>query len=126
MLGDEGPDTLTALRAAMIGYYLQEGDKPLPLHRCLGTGGARVTRAALRRHHLLRAAATLPGPTSWARCKQLAEACRIFEVRRYPTWRRMDSPPGHASELDRVLWSARQFGQLACTPEAYTELLSDT
>lgn len=126
LLADESQATLAALRTAMLGYYLQEGDAPLALHRCLGTGGPCAVRATLRRTHLLRAAAMLPGPTSWKRCTQLAEACRIFEVRRWPAWHKLDSPPGHATELDRVLMAARQFGSLACTPEAYLGLLSET
>ncbi len=128
MLGDESPGTLSKLRTGMVGFYLQEGDRPLPMHRCLGTGGPRGGRAALRRHHLLRVSAMLPGPTSWKRCEQLAEACRTFETRRYPAWcsQKLDAPPDHATEIDRALWAARQFGPLPCTPENYIDLLSET
>lgn len=125
MHGDTSPEVLADMRASLLRWAEQTGDKPLGLHRCLSLGGPRNTRASLRNHHLQLAAAMLPGPSSWARCQQLAEACRTFEARRFQAWKKLDAIPDRASELDRVLWNARQFGELACTPENYIDLLSN-
>jgi hypothetical protein len=128
LAGNTSPEVLVELRAQMLRWVEQAGERSLPLHRFIGLGVPRFTRIALRNHHLLRVAAMLPGPTSWKRCEQLADACRIFENRRYPAWRaqKLDSPPDHATEIDRELWEARQFGPLACSPENYLDLLSET
>lgn len=123
--GDESPTVLAELRAGVLRWAAQTGDKPLHLERVLGLGGPRSVRAELRRMHLLRAAELLPGPKKWDRCRQLAEACRLFENRRWPAWRGQDEPPEHATDLDRVLWDARQHGELACSPENYLDLLSE-
>ena len=124
--GDESAAVLAELRAGMLRWAAQAGDKPLPLQRVLGLGGPSIVRAELKRMHLLRAAELLPGPGRWRRCQQLADACRLFEFRRWPVWCGLDSPPERASDIERVLFEARQFGPLACTPENYLTLLSDS
>jgi len=128
LAGNTSPEVLVELRAEILRWAEQTGDRSLPLHRFIGLGGPRSTRIDLRNHHLRHAAAMLPGPTSWKRCEQLADACRTFENRRYPAWRaqQLDAPPDHATEIDRTLWAARQFGPLACSPENYIDLLSET
>ena len=123
LLGDESATTLEAIRAQAMRWVMQAGeDRPIHLNRMLGLGGPRLVRAELRHHHLGQAMGLMPGPTSWRQRVQLAEAVRTFEARRWPTWRKLDAPPPHASTVDQILWAARQFGPLAATPEAYLDL----
>jgi hypothetical protein len=120
MQGDTSPEVLAELRAAMLRWSEQAGDKPLGLNRCMGLGGPRAVRIELRLKHLVDAAAVLPGPSHWARCQQLAEAARAFEIRRWPRWKKLDAPPPDARPVDVHLWHARRVGEeLPQTPEAY-------
>lgn len=120
--GQPSPEALAWLAAGIRRWLEQEGaDRPRPLHRVLGLGGPRLVRAELRRYHLARALELMPGPTSWRKRQQLAEACRLFEVRTWPAWQRHGRPES-MSDLQRLLLSAREHGPLACTPEAYLDL----
>lgn len=122
LLGDDSLDVLQAIRADGLRWAMQERDRAMPLNRMMGLGGPRLVRADLRRHHLVQALRLMDAPTSWGRRKQLAEAARVFEARRWPIWGKLDTPPPHASEVDCHLWNARQYGALATAPHTYLEL----
>lgn len=122
--GGEGPEVLDDMRRRIKAWLTDDAERPLPLHRHLGLGGPQAARLALRDHYLTEAAALLEGPSTWQRCRQLAEAARAFEVRRWPIWRRFDSPPTHAGPVDAMLWHARHLGgELPATPENYLNIL---
>lgn len=120
MQGDTSPEVLAEVRAAMLRWTEQTGDRPLGMHRFFGIGGPRAARIELRLNHLLAAADVLPGPSHWARCQQLAEAARAFRTRRWQRWKDLDAPPPEARPVDAHLWHARRVGEeLPETPEAY-------
>lgn len=123
--GQPSPESLAWLAAGARRWLEQEVDRPLPLERMLGIGRPRSVRAEMRRHHLRAAAALLDAPTRWKRCVELAEACRAFEARRWPVWRRLDAPPAHASPVDVELWRARQFGALAQEANSFLDVLDE-
>ena len=96
------------IQAAMLAWLTDEQGPSL--HQRLGLS-RRAARCELRNTHLRAAAAYLPQSDPWPRAEQLAESCRAFEVRRWPKWRR-SGPPTTASDLDRELFSARQYGDV--------------
>lgn len=107
--GDTSPEVLDELRATMLRWAEQTGDRPLPLNRYLGMGGPRATRLAMRDALLVEAAELLDG-TRWTRCCQLADMAHAFNVRRWPIWRRHGIPAG-ASAVDVLLFRACEFGE---------------
>lgn len=119
--GEPSPECVAWLASGLRRWLEQETDRALPLHRVLGLGGPRLVRADLRRHHLARALELMPGPTSWRKRVQLAEACRLFEVRTWPAWKRHGQPET-VSEVQRILMAAREYGPLPTTPEAMLAL----
>jgi hypothetical protein len=122
MLGDTSPEVLAELRAAMVRWSEQTGDRPLPLNRVCGMGGPRSTRIDLRNALMLEAWALLEG-TCWRRCKGLAEMARTFNVRLWPIWRR-DGIPADASAVEILLFRACEFGEpLPVTPHGWRDIV---
>ena len=81
VLGDRSTEVLDAMQADGLRWADQTGDRPLPLHRLMGLVGPRAMRRDMRDELMLEAFDLLAG-TPWARCKELAEAARTFNVRR--------------------------------------------
>jgi hypothetical protein len=122
MQGDNTPEVLDELRAAMLRWAGQTDEKPKPLNRCHDLGTPRATRIDLR-DALLREAAALLSGSRWARCRQLAEMARAFNTRRWPTWRRV-GVPGDASAVDVLLFRACELGEpLPESPERFLSVL---
>ena len=107
LTGNETEADMERIQAAMLAWLTDEQGPSL--HQRLGLS-RRAARCELRNAHLRAAAALLAGDP-WPRAEQLAESCRAFEVRRWPKWRR-SGPPSTATDLDRELFSARQYGDV--------------
>jgi len=123
MLGDNTPAVLDELRAAVLCWSEQAGDKPLPLHRFLGMGGPRATRTALRDELLVEVVALLDGGTQWSQCKQLADAARAFYARRWEVWRKHGIPSG-ASAVDVLFYRVLDMGgRLPKTQHGWRDIL---
>ena len=123
--GDPSPEAIRALAAGLQRWMSDDSPRPIGLHRHLGLGCPRAARMSLRDSYLIKAAELLEGPALWQRCRQLAEAARAFEARRWPLWHRLKSPPSHATEVDCLLWQARRLGDLPVNPEGFLPILRD-
>lgn len=122
LLGDRSPEVLDAIQADGLRWIEQTGDRPLPLNRCMGTGGPRAARIMLRDAILLDALELLEGEP-WARYQQLAKMARAFNVRRYPCWQRAGIPDD-AKDIDMLLFQACEFGEPPPeTPHGWRELV---
>lgn len=123
LLGDESVDTLSAMRAAMLRWSAQTGEKPIGLNRCVSLSTPRATRIDLRDALVSQAAELLTG-TRWARCKALAELARTFNARRYDSWA-LAGIPSTASTVDVLLFRACEQGEpLPQTPEQFLSILA--
>jgi hypothetical protein len=87
-----------------------QSDDPVALDRRLLGDSRQGARLRLRNLHLRRAAALLDHSAI-----ALSAACRAFDARRWPRWKRLGAAPDHASDVDRHLFAARQFGPVALT-----------
>lgn len=114
LAGDRSAETLDALADGMRLWAAQEAaGEPMPVNRYVGLPASPAKlRRALRDDRLRQAATLIDAPTPWLRAGALAEAARCFELRRWPVWRHMESAPLRASELEAMLFEARQFGEV--------------
>jgi hypothetical protein len=119
MSGADDRETLAEVRGR-IEKWLRD-DRGPSLERTLGLGCRSLARTARRNALLRRAADTLEG-TPWARAVALAEAVRAFEIRRWPRWR-VSGIPAHASEIDRLLYSARSIDTIPSTARQLFSIL---
>ena len=97
----------------------------LPLLRCLGMP-ATVPRVkiAMRDLWLKEAAGFIAASKPWARAKALSEEGDHFERRTWPAWRHLDTPPRHATELQKRLFLALKTGAgLPGTPKQMANIL---
>jgi len=125
LLGDADEDVLAELRAGIVRWAAQDGARDA---QTLQTHiGLPATPCALRRllrdDCLRRAADLIEAPTEWKRAVALAERCRLFELRRWPSWRGMAEAPLRADGVDRLLHQARQHGPVDLTARRIYELL---
>jgi hypothetical protein len=120
MSGADDPQTLEEIRAR-IERWLTD-DKGPDLARTLGLGCRSFARRNRRDALLRRAADALPG-TPWGRAVALAECVRAFEIRRWPRWR-ITGVPEHATEIDRLLYSARLIDTIPATARQLFSILS--
>ena len=122
MLGDNDAAVLDELRADMLRWAAQTGEKPIGLNRCASLSTPRATRIDMRDALLAQAAELLTG-TRWARCKALAELARAFNARRYDAWVRAGIP-STAGTVDVLLFRACEQGEsLPQTPEQFLSIL---
>ena len=119
LTGNETEADLERVRSALVAWLTDEQGPSL--HQRLGLS-RRAARCALRNAHLRAAAALLTGDP-WPRAEQLAEACRAFEIRRWPRWRLTGPPPG-AAALDLELYQARRFGEITLTPRQLFRIIA--
>lgn len=90
--------------------WLADGET-LGLHRCLGLPASPAGVRRVQRDRLLReAAAHIDGGTPWERAGQLHEQVRLFALRRWPVWFRLEAAPPHATPLQRALFDAFRTG----------------
>jgi hypothetical protein len=122
LLGDNDVAVLDELRATMLRWAAQTGEKPIGLNRCASLSTPRATRIDMRDALLVQAAELLTG-TRWARCKAMAEMSRTFNARRYPSWLRAGIP-STASTIDVLLFRACELGEpLPESPENFLRIL---
>lgn len=76
-------------------------------------------------HRLARHVEAEVGPHPWRIAVQLARLAQRFEARKWPVWWHLAEAPGHATELERLLFEARRIGgvPLPSTPRRYRQLL---
>lgn len=105
------------LRAALHGQ---------PLPAALGLEGRALLEVRLEaRNALLRQALDLvDAPSRSARIHALAKAAVRFEAHRWPQWRTRDDPPEKATQLQALLFRARQFYSLPGSRQLHN-LLAD-
>ncbi|ADC71743.1 hypothetical protein TK90_1234 [Thioalkalivibrio sp. K90mix] len=72
---------------------------------------ARTLARERRDAHLRTALAACPGASTWAKATALGQAVRVFEGRRWQSWRTLDEPPARATLVERELWRAFRTGQ---------------
>lgn len=100
----------------------------LPRFLALPTSPERA-RMALRDAYLVELAEYLAetmGREPWALACELQRLAVDFEGRKWPCWWRLNEPPLHASEPERLLWHAKRMGggaDLPRTPQRYRQLL---
>lgn len=122
MLGSDSPETLADLRAAMLRWSEQTGDRTMDMHRFMGLGTPRLTRLDRRDALLAEVFDHLEG-TRWARCRQLAEMARTFNTRRWPVWQR-DGLPAGAAPVDVLLFRACEvIESLPETPHGWRDIM---
>lgn len=109
--GADDPATLAELRNRITRWL--SADSGPDLARVMGLGCRSYARKARRDALLRQAAALLPGRPS-ERIRALLAAVRALEVRRLDRWRR-SGVPASASEVDRLLFQAMQFGPIPGT-----------
>jgi hypothetical protein len=113
------------LRAGFEAWLIH-GDT-LALHRCLGLPASPAGVRRIQRNRLLRQAAELiQADTPWQRAGKLLEAVRLFDLRKWPAWYRLDTAPPHATDLERVLFDLLKMEiDLPGTQRQYHHILLD-
>ena len=96
--------------ASGLSAWLNAGGT-LPLLRCLGMPATvPKVKIAMRNLWLKEAAQFIEAKTPWAKAKTLCEETGRFERRTWPAWRHFDTPPSHATELQKRLFLALKTG----------------
>lgn len=83
----------------------------MALHQCLRLPPSPAALRRVQRDRLLRQAASLiDAPTDWQRAGKLLERVRLFELRTWAVWHRLESAPPHATDLQRILFDLMRLG----------------
>ena len=98
------------------------------LAQCLGLpANPDQAMLKLRDWHLQRASELLGVDYAqrWQRAVTLNDAAQRFMARQWPCWWALQTPPDHASGLDRELWHAARagMGRLPQTARRYAQIL---
>lgn len=103
--------------------WLKDGDR-LPPHRCLGLPATPTALRRLMRNRKLRQAAKHLDGEEWARAGALLEQVRLFDLRRWPVWHRLEVAPPHATPIQAALFDAFKTGaSMPKTHESYHGIL---
>lgn len=95
---------------AGLRKWATDGDT-LALHTCLRLPASPSALRRIQRNRLLRQAAELiEADTTWKRAGKLLEQVRLFDLRKWPAWHRLDAAPPHATPLQRVLFDLMKMG----------------
>lgn len=100
--GTLSPGCVRWLQAGAIAW-MRNGGTPA-LNRFLDCPSPDGLRRIQRNELLREAAALLEAETPWQRAGKLRERVRLFELRKWPVWFRLDTAPPHATDLERVLF----------------------
>jgi hypothetical protein len=119
LTGDRSEITLDLLEARLTTWLIHAHQGIPPAH-ALGFATPGAARRALRDARLRQAAKLMPG-TAWARAEALSRSVVAFQARKWPKWEREFVPPDDASEIDRLLFRARQLGPI---PESARQIFN--
>lgn len=109
--GDTRPHTLAVIRAQVLawGRFAKDAKSAPPIN-ILGFSTPGQFRRALVARLLNEAARHFKG-SAWARAGKLAEAIRVFEVRRWPKYRRELVAPDCLGAVDRLLFDVFRLSE---------------
>ena len=96
--------------ASGLSAWLNAGGT-LPLLRCLGMPATvPKVKIAMRNLWLKEAVQFIEAKTLRAKARILYNEAERFERRIWPAWRHLDTPPSHATELQKRLFLALKTG----------------
>jgi len=94
----------------------------LGLSRCLDLPATPIALRRIQRDRLLRKAAQQCNGTTWTKAGELRKAVLSFHTVHWPTWKRLDTTPPTATELQRILFDCCKTG--AAIPDTRRRLHS--